>query len=329
MIASVPRLAVARELHRPGDQRMRAAGGQADDQRAVIDPAQATEGLLRGAGHDLGPQIEQHQQVTQVAGEEGHLVGPGDQHPVGGHDRVDRRLEVRARQLVGRVLDVDVVGGQRGLELGVIEREQRRRRAERLDPGFIPPTRRRYSSRAACCSSGKPSKPSAWEKRTTVLEDVLARRASSSAVWKAASSRWSTMYCATSFCERENSSKRATMYPDRAWWPWGDSGVRWSRWLASSAGVLFDARRRRSFQIGRDRPQLDPADEVSGRSGRRAERAAGPIGPRRRAAEARLSAWPSARGRPACAPGSACARRAPDRPRRRSGRWRPRRCPGR
>src|SRR5205823_5152129 len=54
---------------------------------------------------------------------------------------------------------------------------------------------RRYSSRAAPCSSGKPSKPSACEKRTTVELDVFARRASSSAVWKAASSRWSTMYC--------------------------------------------------------------------------------------------------------------------------------------
>src|SRR5918999_61916 len=67
---------------------------------------------------------------------------------------------------------------------------------------------RRYSSRAADCSSGKPSKPSACAKRTTVELEVFARRASSSAVWKAASSRWSTMYWPTSFCERENSSKR-------------------------------------------------------------------------------------------------------------------------
>ena len=62
-----------------------------------------------------------------------------------------------------------------------------------------PGPRRRYSSRAACWSSGKPSKPSAWLKRTTVEDDVLARRASSSAVWNATSSRWSTTYCATSF----------------------------------------------------------------------------------------------------------------------------------
>src|SRR4051794_5972129 len=76
----------------------------------------------------------------------------------------------------------------------------------------------RYSSRAASCSSGKPSKPSAWLKRTTVEEDVLARRASSSAVWNATSSRWSTTYCATSFWERENSSNRLEMYSDKVWW---------------------------------------------------------------------------------------------------------------
>src|SRR6201747_1605040 len=69
----------------------------------------------------------------------------------------------------------------------------------------------RYSSRAASWSSGKPSNPSAWLKRTTVEDDVLARRASSSAVWKATSSRWSTTYCATSFWDRENSSKREEM----------------------------------------------------------------------------------------------------------------------
>src|SRR3954453_18757107 len=84
---------------------------------------------------------------------------------------------------------------------------------------------RRYSSRAACWSSGKPSKPSACEKRTTVEEDVAARRASSSAVWNATSSRWSTTYCATSFCERENSSNRLEMYAERVWCPWAAGGI--------------------------------------------------------------------------------------------------------
>ncbi len=62
-----------------------------------------------------------------------------------------------------------------------------------------------------------------------MLDEVLARLASSSAVWNAASSRWSTMYCATSFCERENSSKRERMYADRAWWDADWSAVRGAR----------------------------------------------------------------------------------------------------
>src|SRR4051794_13812546 len=74
---------------------------------------------------------------------------------------------------------------------------------------------RRYSSRAAAWSSGKPSNPSACANRTTVELEVLALRASSSAVWKAASSRWSTMYWPTSFCERENSSNRCRISDER------------------------------------------------------------------------------------------------------------------
>ena len=54
---------------------------------------------------------------------------------------------------------------------------------------------------------------------------MLARRASSSAVWKATSSRWSTTYCATSFWERENSSKRDEMYAESVWWPRAAVGI--------------------------------------------------------------------------------------------------------
>src|SRR3954466_4008389 len=80
----------------------------------------------------------------------------------------------------------------------------------------VPFSRERpYSSRAAAWSSGKPSKPRACAKRTTVELEVFALRASSSAVWKAASSRWSTMYWPTSFCERENSSKRCLISEER------------------------------------------------------------------------------------------------------------------
>src|SRR5579884_3788667 len=108
---------------------------------------------------------------------------------------------------------------------------------------------RRYSSRAAACSSGKPSKPRAWEKRTTVELEVFARRASSSAVWNAASSRWSTMYWATSFCEREHSSKRAWMYEERAWWPCGESAVAVGLDDGFMGRLTFDAGRRRSFTL--------------------------------------------------------------------------------
>ena len=178
------------------------------------------QGLLGRAGHDLRAQVEQHQQVAQVAGEERHLVGAGDQHLAGGHDRVDRGLDDRPARACAPCprRSRDRRPAPPRTRCGRARTAARRRRSTRL---ARPGGRRRYSSRAACWSSGKPSKPSACEKRTTVLEEVLARRASSSAVWNAASSRWSTMYWATSFCERENSSKRARMYADRAWWPVG------------------------------------------------------------------------------------------------------------
>src|SRR4051812_19850423 len=119
------RLAVARELHRPDDERMRPPGRQADDQRVLVDAPQAAQGLLRRAGDDLGAQVQQHQQVTQVGGEEGHLIRAADQDAVGGGDRVDRRLHVGARHPAGRLLHVLVVGGDGRLELVLVQREQR------------------------------------------------------------------------------------------------------------------------------------------------------------------------------------------------------------
>ena len=128
------------------------------------------ERLLRRAGDDLGAQVEQHQQVAQVGGEERHLVGAGDQDALRAGDRVDRGLDLGARRLARGLLDVDVVGGDRGLELALVQREQRRRAGRRRAVAGLRPaaTRRRYSSRAGLWSSGKPSKPSACEKRTTV-----------------------------------------------------------------------------------------------------------------------------------------------------------------
>src|SRR3954470_11607042 len=119
------RLAMAGELHRPHDERVRAAGREADDERVGVDAAELAERLLRRRGDDVGAQVQQREQMAQVGGEEGHLVGPDDQHARRGGDRVDRGLDVGARDLARRLLDVDVVGGQRGLELALVEREQR------------------------------------------------------------------------------------------------------------------------------------------------------------------------------------------------------------
>ena len=83
MIAAVLRLAVARQLHGAHDQRVRAPGGEADDERARVDPPEAAERLLGGARDDVDAQIEQHQQVAQVAGEERHLVGARHEHLLG------------------------------------------------------------------------------------------------------------------------------------------------------------------------------------------------------------------------------------------------------
>ena len=62
---------------------MRPAGAEADHQRLLVDPAEAAERLLRRARHDLGAEVEQHEQVAQVGGEERHLVGARDEQLLG------------------------------------------------------------------------------------------------------------------------------------------------------------------------------------------------------------------------------------------------------
>src|SRR4051794_6378605 len=69
-----PRLAMAGELHRTHDERVRAPGRQADHERLGIDAPEPAQRLLRRARDELGLEVEQHQQVAQVAGEERHLV---------------------------------------------------------------------------------------------------------------------------------------------------------------------------------------------------------------------------------------------------------------
>ena len=161
---------MAGDLHRAHHERVRPAGAQADHERALIDAAESRQRLLRGAGRDLGPDVEQHEEMAQIAGEERHLVGAGDQDPVGVRDRLDRALHLGAADAPGGVLDVDVIGGDGLLEWRLIEAEPRRGRLG----VFAVRWWWRYSSRAASCSSGKPSKPSAWLKRTTVEDDVRA-----------------------------------------------------------------------------------------------------------------------------------------------------------
>src|SRR3954454_2644117 len=133
------RLAVARQLHRAHDERMGAPRAQADDERVGVDARELAERLLRRRGDDVGAQVEQREQVAQVRREERHLVGADDQHARRGGEGVDRGLDVGARHLARRLLDVDVIGGQRGLELALVEREQRLG-GGRADPA--PPTRR-------------------------------------------------------------------------------------------------------------------------------------------------------------------------------------------
>ena len=119
------RLAVAGDLHRAHDQRMRAAGAEADHERLGVDAAEPGERLLRRRGGDLRAHVEQHQQVAQVGGEERHLVGAGDQHLLVGGDRLDGGVDLRARDLARGLLHVDVVGGDGRLERALVEREQR------------------------------------------------------------------------------------------------------------------------------------------------------------------------------------------------------------
>src|SRR5918911_1363264 len=80
------RAPVAGELHRAHDERVRAPGGEADHERAVVDPAEPRKPLLARARHDLAAEVEQHQQVPQVAREERHLVGAAQERVLGARD---------------------------------------------------------------------------------------------------------------------------------------------------------------------------------------------------------------------------------------------------
>src|SRR4051794_23880094 len=80
--------------------------------------------------------------MTQVRGEEGHLVGACDKDAFAVDDRVDRGFDLGAADLARRLLDVRVIRGDGGLVFVLVEREKRlwARRARSLpvrDPAAV------------------------------------------------------------------------------------------------------------------------------------------------------------------------------------------------
>src|SRR5882757_448533 len=117
--------AVQRQLHRPQQQWVGAAGGKGDDQGALVDPAEPLQALAAGRGDDFGTNVQQAERVAQVAGEEGHLVDADDHDPLRLGERGDRVVDLFGGQLARGFLEVRVVGAERALELGVVEAEER------------------------------------------------------------------------------------------------------------------------------------------------------------------------------------------------------------
>src|SRR4051812_32687185 len=119
--------AMAREFHRPHDERVRAPGREADHERLLVDPAKTRQALLRRRRHHLAAEVEQHQEVTQVGREERHLVGPAEEDLLGVRDALDGRGHLVAVDLAGGLDHVHVIGRERRLELGLVDREERLR----------------------------------------------------------------------------------------------------------------------------------------------------------------------------------------------------------
>jgi len=93
--------------------------------RTTSGSAEPGEALLAGAGHDLAAEVEQHQQVTQVAGEEGHLVGAAQKGVLGARDPLHGGGHLVTVELARGLRHVHVVGRERRLELGLVDREER------------------------------------------------------------------------------------------------------------------------------------------------------------------------------------------------------------
>src|SRR5215213_4325231 len=123
--------AVAPELDRAHHERVWTAGREADHHGLVVDPAELGEALLAGRGHHLGAQVQQHQEVAQVAREERHLVRAAEHDALRARDQVHGRGDLVAIDLAGGLGHVRVIGAERRLELGLVNREERLRRQVR------------------------------------------------------------------------------------------------------------------------------------------------------------------------------------------------------
>ena len=102
---------------------MSPARGEGDHEGVLVHPAQSRDRVLARAGDDFGADVEQGEQMAQIAGEERHLIDPDDHHALRGPEGRNARFDLLAGQVARRVLDVSVVGGERGLELGMVEIE--------------------------------------------------------------------------------------------------------------------------------------------------------------------------------------------------------------
>src|SRR5687767_11596067 len=103
-------LAVLGQLHRAYQDRVGAAGREADDQRTLLEPAEPGDRVLARAGNDLGADVQQREQVAQVAGEKRELVHAHDHHAGGPGECGDAGLDLLARQVSNGVLQVAVIG---------------------------------------------------------------------------------------------------------------------------------------------------------------------------------------------------------------------------
>ena len=161
-------------------------------------------------------------------------------------DGVDRLLDVAARELVGGVLDVDVVGGQRGLELGVVEREQRRGAGHDVVGAWRAgggtrrgrPAGARESPRSP--APGRSARP-CW---TRCWRGGRAPRRSGRPPRRDGRRCTAPHPSASARTRQSGSGCRPTGLDDRAGRPRPRSKIEMASW----AGLTFDAARRRSFR---------------------------------------------------------------------------------